>query len=88
MVVRGVIEVGFAAGFDDGDIAIHDLILCAGELLDLGTAGAVVVVGVADEQDLDVAELEAEGFDAFPDQRTEDSRLLLMRMSPCGVTMR
>ncbi len=60
-----VLEVGFAAGLDDGDVGVHDVIFCAGELEDGGAAGAVVVVGVADEQDLDVAEMEAEGFDAL-----------------------
>ena len=34
-----------------------------------GAAGAVVVVGVADEQDFDVAEIEAERFDALADLR-------------------
>ena len=55
----------------------------------LGAAGAVVVVGVADEQDLDVAEVEAERLDALFDERDAmTSRLLLMRMRPLGVTMR
>ena len=55
---------------------------------DLRAARAVVVVRVADEQDLDVAEVEAERFDALADQRQTMSRLLLMRMSPSGVAMR
>ena len=67
-----VLEIGLAAGFDHGDVAVHDVVLCAGELVDRGAAGAVVVVRVADEQNLDVAEVEAEGLDALANQRQED----------------
>jgi hypothetical protein len=63
-----VLEVGFAARLDDGDVGVHDIVFGAGELLDAGAAGAVVVVGVADEQDLDVAKMEAEGLDALLDE--------------------
>jgi len=62
-------EVGAAAGLDNGHIGIHDEVSGAGELLDAGAAGAVVVVGVADEQNLDVAEVKAEGLNALLDER-------------------
>jgi len=54
----------------------------------LGAARAVIVVAVTDEQDLDVAEVEAEDSTLFLINSGDDSRLLLMRMSPFGVTMR
>ena len=62
-------EVCSAAGFDDRHIAIHDVVFGAGEADDLLAARAVVVMRVADEKDFDVAEVEAERFDALPDQR-------------------
>ena len=67
--ICAVVEVRFAAGLDYGDIGVHDVIPGSGELLDAGASGAVVIVGVADEKDFDVAEFEAEGLDASADQR-------------------
>jgi hypothetical protein len=64
--LRAVLEVGPAAGLDDRYIAIHDIVFGAGELNDLRAARAVVVVRMADEQNLDVAEAEAERLDALP----------------------
>jgi hypothetical protein len=54
-----VVEIGFAAGLDAADIRVHDHVGCAGFLEDMGAAGAVVVVGVADEEDLNLAPVEA-----------------------------
>ncbi len=59
-----------------------------GPLLDERAPGAVIVMGVADEQNLDIAEFEAELLDAFPDQFGELTRLLLIRMCPCGVVIK
>src|SRR5580698_7333792 len=42
-------EIGFAAGLDYGNISIHGHVFGAGFAQNLGTAGAVVVVGMADE---------------------------------------
>src|SRR5665213_111504 len=58
--ICAVVEVRFAAGLDYGDIGVHDVIPGAGELLNARTSGAVIVVGVTDEEDFDVAEFEAE----------------------------
>jgi methylthioribulose-1-phosphate dehydratase len=57
-------EVGFAARFDSWHVGVHDAVARAGLLLELGAAGAVVVVGVADEQGFDLMGLEAELLDA------------------------
>jgi hypothetical protein len=48
----------------------------------------VVEVGVADEQDLDVAGVEAGCWMLSRISRGDDLRLELMRMSPAGVTIR
>ncbi len=64
-----ILKIGFAAGFDDGDVGIHDHVGCSGQLLDFGAAGVVVPVGVADQEDFCVFELEAELFDAGLEQR-------------------
>ena len=60
-------EVGFAAGLDVLDVGVHDHVLCAGFLEDLGATGAVVIVGMADEQDFDLTPFEAELFYAGAD---------------------
>ena len=67
--LRAVLKVGPAAGLDDGYIAVHDVVLGAGKADDLLAARAMVVMRVADEQNLDVAEVETERLDALPDQR-------------------
>src|SRR6185437_13445785 len=59
-----VLKVEFPAGFDDRHVGVHHHVLGAGERLDPGTSGVVVEVCVADQEDLDVAELEAEVLDA------------------------
>ena len=52
-------EVGAAAGFDGGDVGIHDHVFRVRLFEDFGTAAGVVGVGVADEEDFDVGEVEA-----------------------------
>ena len=64
-----VLEIGATARLDDGDVAVHDVILCAGELNDRSASRAVVVVRVADEENLDIAKVEAERFDTFANER-------------------
>ncbi len=68
-MIRAVLKIGFAAGLDDRDVGIHDGIFGASEADDLGAAGAVVVVRMADEQNLDVFKVEAKGFNAFTNER-------------------
>ncbi len=68
-LVGAVLEVGAAAGLDDGYIGRHDFILCVRLAKDFGAAGAVVVVRVADEQDFDVSEFESKRLDALADER-------------------
>ena len=62
-------EVCATARFYDGYVCVHHHVAGAGEVLDCGAAGGVVDVGVADEQDLDVGEAEAELFDAVTNLR-------------------
>ena len=68
-LLSAVLEVCSAARFDDRNVASHYVILGAGEMDDLRAACAMIAVRVTDEQDFDVAEVEAERFDAFSDQR-------------------
>ena len=56
--------------------------------LDRGAAGVVIPMRVADQQNLRVAEFEAEFFDARLNQRNVASISLLIRMFPCGVVIR
>src|ERR1039457_404405 len=65
--ICAVVEVRFAAGLDYGDIGVHDVILGSGEFQNRGAAGAVVIVGVTDEQYFDIAEFKAEGLDVLGD---------------------
>ena len=58
-----------SALFHHGRVGIHHHELRAGHFLHLGDARAMVAMRVADENDLDVAELEAELLDALLDQR-------------------
>ena len=58
--VVAVLEVGAAARFDHGDVSVHDHVARARELLQHGAAGVMIPVRVADQQDLHVAELEAQ----------------------------
>ena len=67
--IVAIVKIGAAAGFDDRDIASHDHVAGAGQFFDLGAAGIVVPMGVADEQNLNIGELEAEAFHARLDQR-------------------
>ena len=64
-LVVGVVEVGAATGFDNRNIRRHDFVFGMCLAQNLGAARAVVVVAVADEQDLDIAEVEAQGLDAL-----------------------
>jgi len=65
--VGSELEIFFAAGLDCGDVGVHDQVFCGALLLELGAAGAVVVVGVADEEGLHLMEVEAEFLDAGAD---------------------
>src|ERR1700749_1507613 len=62
-------KVVAAAGLDYRYIGVHDKILGPGQLFDLGASRAMVEMTVADEEDLDIAEVKAESLDAVPDQR-------------------
>jgi len=68
-LVRAVSKIGFASRFDHRNIWSHYLVFCSGKVDNFGAASAVVVVCVADEQDLDIAEAEAERLDALADKR-------------------
>ncbi len=57
-------EVLCSTGFDIGYVGVHDHVLRPGFMLDLGAASAMVVVGVADEQNLYIAPVEAEFLNA------------------------
>src|SRR5262245_35915414 len=67
--VGAVMEVFAAAGLDDWDVLRHNFVFRAGFSLDLRTAGTVVKVAVADEEDLRIAVFEAEGLDGLFDLR-------------------
>jgi hypothetical protein len=58
--IVAVLEVGLAARLDDRHVGVYDHVSRAGQLLDGVAGGVVVPVPVADEEDLDVGELEAE----------------------------
>ena len=66
-VVCGVLKVGFAAGFNRRDIRIHDVVFGPSEALDFSAARAVIEVGMTDEKNFGVAEIEAQCFDALLD---------------------
>ena len=53
----------------DRHVAGHHIVLCAGLADNLRAARAVIVVRVADEQNLDVAEAEAKRLNALANQR-------------------
>src|SRR5882762_1454647 len=55
--VPAILEISFAAGFDDVYIAIHYVILCAGLFLDQSAARAMVPMRMADKKDLGIAEM-------------------------------
>ena len=61
-LVRSVMEIVVAAGFDNRNILRHHFVFRSGLALDLGASGAVIVVGVADEKNLCVAVFKAERF--------------------------
>ena len=63
-----VLKVASAAIFDDGHIAIHHHVLCAGELLDERAARAVIEMRVADQQNLDIAEVKSQALDILLDR--------------------
>jgi hypothetical protein len=73
----GVRKVLLPTALDDGNIPVHDHIFCAGQPQNLRAAGVVVPVGMADEQNPDIAEMEAELLNAIPDER---DRLLQARV--------
>jgi len=58
-----VLKVTAAAIFYYGHITRHHHVLCAGELLDERAAGAVVEMGVADKENLDIAETKSQALD-------------------------
>ena len=62
-------EVGFAAGFDNWHVRIHDFVFRVRHFVDLRAARAVIVVPVADEQDLRVGKVKAKCLDALFDLR-------------------
>jgi hypothetical protein len=64
-----VLKIGLATGFDHGHVGVHDHVACAGQRLDLGAAGIVIPVRVADQQNLGVFEFESELFDTSLEQR-------------------
>jgi hypothetical protein len=53
-------KVCAASGLDVGDVGVHDHVFSAGFALDAGAAGAVVEVGVVDEENPDVVIVKAE----------------------------
>ena len=63
-----VLKVGFAAGFDDGYVCIHDHVLRAGLFFDGGAGSVMVPMCVADEKNFCVLELESELLNACLDQ--------------------
>ena len=64
-----IVEVELAAGFHHRHVAIHHFIFGAGVLDDLGSAGVMVEMGVADQKDLGVGIFEAQLGDAGLDHR-------------------
>ena len=62
-------EIVLAAGLDQRHVGGHDHVSGAGEPFDHRDAGVVIPVRAADEEDLDVAELEAELLDAGANER-------------------
>ncbi len=64
-----MVEIGLSARFDHVHILLHDHVLRTGLRLDRSAALDVIRMGMADENDLDVAELESELFHAGADQR-------------------
>ena len=64
-----VLEIIFAPCLNHRRVGIHHHVAGPGQLLHQRTARAVVKMGVADEQDLDVAEMKSQFLHAFPDER-------------------
>ncbi len=64
-----VLKIALAAGLDLGHIRVHDHVFCSGQLLDRRASRAVVPMRVADEENLNVAELKSQFFDAVANQR-------------------
>ena len=62
-----VLKICFAAGLDIADIGVHDHVFGTAFAFDLRAAGAVVVVGVADEKNLDLFQGKSKLLDAGPD---------------------
>ena len=69
--IRGsaILEISPATRFDYRHIRVHHKVFGASHFFYPSAPRAVVAMGVADEQDLDVAEMEAELFDAVLDER-------------------
>ena len=66
---KGGIEVGRSTGLDDVDIAVHDHVLGMSFMEDLGSAGGVIVVCLAAEEDFCIGPPKAEMFDATSNLR-------------------
>jgi hypothetical protein len=64
-----VLEIPLPAGFDFGHVRIHHHILRTSQLLDGSTTRAVIPMRVADQENLDVAEVKAQLFDTVSYQR-------------------
>src|SRR5262249_47777236 len=65
----GIEVLALASRGDHGVVAAHHVDLGPGQLARERVAGYVVGVGMASEQDLDIAHLEAERFDVRLDER-------------------
>jgi len=85
VVIKKVVA---AAGLDDGDIGVHDLEPCVGEAFELCRAGRMVEVGLAVEQDFVSARRKPSASMFLRSWGTEEARLALIRMLPCGVVTR
>src|SRR5262249_38330765 len=64
-----IVEVLFAAGFDDRDICVHHHVFRPGQLLDPCATSAVVKMRVADQKNFDVGKLEAQFLDTLANLR-------------------
>src|SRR6185369_5946298 len=65
--VIAILKIALATRFNYLDVAFHHHVFRACELFDRGAPGAVIVMGVTDEQNLDVAELETQRLHTLPD---------------------
>ena len=68
--------------------ALYDHVLGAGEFLDTRTAGVVIKVRVADQENLDVAKAEPEALNTARICDTDSSSPALIKRCPRGVVTR